>query len=80
MDDADGQVCANCEKRPATLRWGGDLDNINQIRMSGALPWWCALCAAVAQLAHAQSESARLLARIPELEAEIAAILDEEEG
>lgn len=65
--------CAKCGRVTDDLHpWGGHLDSINRARMQSLLPLWCRLCVLKAQLDYARTESARLIARIPELEREIA--------
>lgn len=62
------EKCDNCGKERPTVPWRGHLDSINAIRMRSSLPRWCATCTLEAQLKYAKEESARLFARIPELE------------
>lgn len=47
--------CANCGKRPGTIRWGDALAITH-----GFSTWWCEVCALKAQITHAEERSAAL--------------------
>lgn len=48
-------VCANCGKRPGTIRFGDSLALLH-----GSAEMWCVKCAARAQLRHALSRAVRI--------------------
>lgn len=57
-DSAEGLLCANCEKHPASVQWvgeGGVLDFVH-----GHYSWWCSCCALRAQLAFARKQARRI--------------------
>lgn len=62
-------LCENCGKRPATNIWlpGGGATDMVRSHMQQV---WCKHCVLTAQLEHAKQRAAK----IPEIEAELAAL------
>lgn len=48
-------ICANCGKRPGTIRWGAELSLSH-----GWVQMWCERCAVEAQIKHAEERAAAL--------------------
>ena len=61
------ELCANCNMRKGTERWGGTFDSITLAR-TGWHQMWCMRCVLSAQLEYAK----KLAATIPELERQLA--------
>lgn len=59
-------ICANCGKRPGTIRWGDTLSLTH-----GFMVMWCDVCAYTTQLDHARERAKE----IPELERKLAEAL-----
>jgi len=55
-------ICPNCNVRPGTLTWAGEMDSVS-IARNPPTDKWCAFCVAWKQLEYAQ----KLAATIPEL-------------
>lgn len=58
-DPPPGKRCDECDERPATIRWGTELEVTH-----GMFSWRCRVCALEAQVEHARERAAAL----PELE------------
>lgn len=63
-------LCRNCEERPGLETWVGDGGVMSYVH-GGGEPW-CKKCCIEAQLKHARE----MATKIPELEAELQALLD----
>lgn len=71
---AGDTACAKCNKRPATDWWAGDGGMIGAVH--GCVAPWCKVCCLEEQLTYARNAAQR----IPELEAELAALKGEPDG
>lgn len=57
-ETADGRICDNCGKHPATTRW---VENGSVLEWThGFYAWWCSCCSLKAQLKHARAQARRV--------------------
>lgn len=62
-----GQLCQNCNKRPATIRWVGEAGYLAVTR-SYMQSWWCERCVTDYQYKYAREQAGRVSALRKQLE------------
>ena len=53
-------MCRNCNERPATAWWRGEMSVMDVARNPTAAQPWCERCIVVAQLKHARAQADRI--------------------
>lgn len=68
----DPKMCANCQIRPGTVNWVGEMGMLAHTHGFGSM--WCEVCTTRAQIVYAKKQAARIL----ELEKMLEKLLDAE--